>query len=140
MTRPAISPERLRHEADHHETVLNHPEDIRALVLAILNRGQAITDSYDDWLRVGFALASELGEDGRQYFHQLSEMSSKYDAQACDQKYNQCLKQNNGSVSIKTLYFLAQHAGINLQELALAKRHEAPRSATKRQSAKCQQK
>ena len=48
-------------------------------------------DSYDDWLRYGFALADGLGEQGRDYFHRVSSQSSKYDSGVCDKQYDNCL-------------------------------------------------
>ena len=34
-----------------------------------------ITADYNDWLKVGFALASEFGESGRRYFHDISSIN-----------------------------------------------------------------
>lgn len=78
------------------------PDDI---IKKIINEGVNITDDYDDWLRVGFAIAKEYGESGRKIFHDLSSISSKYNPQQCDSKYNSCLK-TTGAVSMGTIISL----------------------------------
>jgi len=93
-------------------------DNIGDLVKAIVSNGVCITDDYNDWLKVGFALAGALGEGGRQYFHQLSSMSSKYNQTECDKKYNNCLRSSGNGVNIETLYWMAGNAGINLSEFA----------------------
>jgi len=67
-------------------------------------------DSYNDWLRIGFALADGLGERGREYFHRVSYFSNKYDKGDCDKQYDNCL---NGSppeerITIKTFFRYAK--------------------------------
>ena len=94
------------------------PEQMEALVQAIVAHGINLTEDYNDWLRVGFALAGELGEGGRTYFHRLSQMSAKYDAGECDKKYDNCLHAKGHGVQIETLYWMAGQAGIDLKALA----------------------
>ena len=48
--------------------------------------GVDITASYEDWLRLAFALANTLGEEGRTIFHNLSRANSGYDYEECDKK------------------------------------------------------
>ena len=67
-------------------------------------------DSYNDWLRIGFALADGLGERGREYFHRVSYFSNKYDKGNCDKQYDNCL---NGSppeekITISTFFHLCK--------------------------------
>lgn len=42
--------------------------EIRDLVAAIVSNCPCFSDDYNDWLKIGFALAGELGEGGRTYF------------------------------------------------------------------------
>jgi len=42
-------------------------------------KGMNLFDSYEDYLKLGFGLASEFKYDGRDYFHALCSSSSKYD-------------------------------------------------------------
>lgn len=50
-----------------------------------------LLEDRDNWFKVGTALANELGEQGRAYFHSLSNKSKKYDEQDCDIKYDEMI-------------------------------------------------
>lgn len=89
------------------------------IISEMVDRSVNCTEDYRDWIKVGFALASELGESGRDKFHALSTISGKYDSKTCDKKYDNLLKsKNNGtrSASIATVYWYAKHAGIELYD------------------------
>jgi putative DNA primase/helicase len=64
--------------------------------------------NYNDWLRVGFALADGLGEIGRTYFHRISFFSDKYDKGDCDGQYDKCLNGNppDDKITILTFFFM----------------------------------
>lgn len=97
------------------------PTDDREKILAVgqelLQMGANIAESYSDWLRLGFALADGLGAEGRDLFHQLSAQSTKYNEARCEKKWQQCLARSNGRTTIKTFYFMAQQAGVDLSEM-----------------------
>ncbi len=92
-------------------------EKIMAVGQELLRMGANIADSYSDWYRLGFALADGLGSEGRDLFHQLSAASAKYDEARCERKWQQCLAKGNGRTTIKTFYFMAQQAGVDLSEI-----------------------
>lgn len=69
-----------------------------------------ITGSYYDWFALGCALASELGESGRIFFHAISSISNKYKHSECDRKYNECLKTNR--IGIGTFFSIAKDYGV----------------------------
>ncbi|GGB83244.1 BT4734/BF3469 family protein [Dyadobacter sediminis] len=69
-----------------------------------------ITEGYDNWLKIGFALAT-FGEDGREIFHQVSSKSISYHAETTDQKFSDCLK-NGKFVSPAYFFKAAKDAGI----------------------------
>jgi len=73
-------------------------------------------EDYRDWLAIGFGLADHFGEAGREYFHSLSSVSSKYERSMCDRQYTHCLRQpqSTGKVTIATIYWFAKQAGINI--------------------------
>lgn len=70
-------------------------EKVEELVDALTQRGICITEDYNDWIKVGFALADSFGEGGRALFHRLSSLSSKYDHAQCDKKYENCLRSSS---------------------------------------------
>ena len=87
---------------------------VEALIAQLKSSNADITSGYNDWLKVGFALASEFGESGRKYFHDISSIYSGYERQECDKKYDQCLKSDNGKTNIATLFYLAEQQGVRL--------------------------
>ena len=87
----------------------------REVVNRIIQAGIDLTDDYNDWFRIGCALAYGLGETGRDLYHELSQMSSKYHAAECDKKYDNCLRTSNGSITLGTFYQMAKDAGIDIR-------------------------
>lgn len=87
----------------------------REMVNRITQAGIDLTDDYNDWFRIGSAFASGLGEAGRELFHELSQMSSKYNHAECDKKYDNCLHTGNGSITLATFYQMAKDAGIDIR-------------------------
>ena len=87
---------------------------VESLIQLLKANHADITSGYTEWLKVGFALASEFGEAGRRYFHDISSLYTGYDATECDKKYDECLKSDNGRTNISTLFYLAEQQGVKL--------------------------
>ena len=94
------------------------------------------TADYGDWLKVGFALASEFGEAGRRYFHDISSLYSGYNQEESDTKYSECLKSDNGRTDISTLFYLAKNQGITLRRTSIGPQLSNASPSTKGQSDK----
>ena len=86
--------------------------DVEALVCAVEATGIDITAAYSDWLAIGFALVSELGEEGRSLFHRLSRFYPGYDMAEADRQYTVCLRDGSREISIATLFHIAKTHGI----------------------------
>ena len=86
--------------------------DVEALVSAVEATGIDITAAYSDWLAIGFALVSELGEGGRSLFHRLSRFYPGYDVAEADRQYTACLRDGSREISIATLFHIAKTHGI----------------------------
>ena len=71
-------------------------------------------DEYAKHLNIGFALAEELGESGRDVFHAVSQQSTKYDATDCDRQFNKCLKGGGSGVGFATFLFYCKEAGVSI--------------------------
>jgi hypothetical protein len=65
-------------------------------------------DSYNDWLRIAFALNDGLRERGRQFFHRVSLFSNKYDKEDCDKQYDKCINNDppDEKITISTFFFM----------------------------------
>ena len=91
--------------------------DIEKLIEIIHGTRNDITSNYDDWLKIGFAIESEFGESGRNYFHEISRINPDYNPEVCNQQYDKCLKNNNSGITIKTLFHIAKQNGIVIKSL-----------------------
>ena len=88
--------------------------DIRRVVKKLIDRNIDITYDYNDWLRLGFALAEALGEQGRKFFHDLSRLCPKYDEEECDKQYNKCLNSKGSGITVRTFFQMAKEAGVDI--------------------------
>ena len=87
---------------------------VEKYINAISARGIDITDGYKKWLQVGFALATEFGEAGRQYFHDVSRNYSGYKSDAADKQYTHCLNSRGQGITIGTFFHLCIAHGVTL--------------------------
>jgi hypothetical protein len=88
--------------------------DIETITQRIESSSADIAPNYGDWRDLGFALADELGESGRSYYHRLSRFYQDYNSTEADKQFDACLKAHGHGVSIKTFYHLAKSAGVNV--------------------------
>jgi hypothetical protein len=90
--------------------------DDEALIIDLVIQAEVkevdITAKYQSWLKIGFAIANAMGENGREYYHRFSCFYPKYDRKETDQQYSSCLKNNRGDVNLGTLVFLAAEFGM----------------------------
>jgi RecA-family ATPase len=70
-----------------------------------------ITGDHDQWLKIGFALC-ELGENGREYFQQISQFYPGYTKVESDEKFDELLETKDGRTSLGTLFYIAKQNGI----------------------------
>ena len=81
-------------------------DDLEYLITQIENDKKDITGSYDTWLKIGFAIADHFGEDGRNYFHRVSQFHPEYDSKVCDNQFDKCLGGNGSGITIKSFFHL----------------------------------
>lgn len=84
-------------------------------------------DDYSDYIKLAFALASEFGLNGENYFHALCRASSKYDQKKAEEHYKIACKRQGTGITIKTVYWRFKDAGISLT----SEKTEAIKSAIK---------
>lgn len=94
-------------------------EGFMKLVEYLRAHGINLTASYDDWTRIGLALANHFGESGRQIFHELSQADSRYNPTECDKKYNSYLRGSSSAptCNLATIFYLAKQQGIELSKI-----------------------
>lgn len=86
--------------------------DIETYISTIEQLGIDITGNYTTWRDLGFALAEEYGETGRDYFHRISKNYVGYDSKECDEQFNKCLNAKGHGITIATFFHYAHQAGI----------------------------
>jgi len=89
--------------------------DIDHIVQQLRDRSIDICQTYEDWRNVGFALASEFGERGREYFHAISSIGSEYSTEKADDQYTKCVKSDGGGVTIATIFHHAKENNVSIQ-------------------------
>ena len=78
--------------------------DLETYINTLEQSGIDITDTYNKWRDIGFAISEEYGENGREYFHRISRNYSGYEPKECDLQYNKCLQAKGHGITIATLY------------------------------------
>ncbi len=116
---PAPSTRNYTHNPDSQD-------DIELITRRIEAARADITQGYDNWRDIGFALSSELGESGRDIYHRVSRFNPGYSETECDAQYDKCLRSHGTGITVKTFFQKAKEAGISL----------ATKSATSAVSAK----
>jgi len=103
-------------KSDEHDVeYVYNKTDFDKIYEKIITGGINICESYQDWLKLGFAISSQFGEDGRSKFHRISSISNKYSVSLTDKQYNSCLRARGSSkINISTFYFLAKQNGIDV--------------------------
>ncbi len=87
-----------------------------AILSQILAAGHDLTAGYDEWLKIGFAIASEYGEAGRQYFHEISQFYPGYKPTEADRQYCRCLQAGRTGVTISSFFYMAKQAGFTFKQ------------------------
>ena len=109
------------------KTFINMVEDdIDKLTALIELRQLDLTMNYEDWVRIAFSLIDAIGEEGRSYFHRISQYYSGYDATQCDDQFTKCLHSGNTGITIATLFYLARDNGIDISKLQTAPKSSSP--------------
>jgi hypothetical protein len=89
-------------------------EKVDIVLQNIVNSGVNLADSYDEYMRLAFAIADGFGEGGRHYFHAIAAASAKYDSSHADKQYNIALKGNKQGITVGTFYWMAKQAGVDI--------------------------
>ena len=86
---------------------------VEKAVSIIQEKGIDITKQYENWFKIGCALAHEFGEEGRYWFHMVSRVYKGYNEPDCDFQYNKCLKYpKEDGVKIATFFYYCRCYGI----------------------------
>lgn len=85
---------------------------IDRLVIEVEREQVDITQGYEHWRNIAFALAHTLGESGRGYFHRISCINPNYNKEKCDKQYSSSLRSNGSGITLGTLLWIAKTYGV----------------------------
>lgn len=88
-------------------------ERVEALVSAVEQSRHDLTGHYDDWIKLGFAIAAHFGMDGENYYQRLSQFHEKYDHQETEKKYADFVR-NGKRIRIGTFFKILENNGFSL--------------------------
>lgn len=86
---------------------------VERYIQAIEDTRTDVTSVYDDWMRLGMALASEFGRNGENYFQRISALHPKYDPVECQRKYQNFLATSK-SVHIGTFFHILNQKNVTI--------------------------
>ena len=91
ITRPTINTGKLQTDIIIEKTEGDNLYNVCYHISKYLHENKInIADSYEDWIGYGYSLCT-LGEEGREIFHIISNISEKYDVDKCDEQYDYML-------------------------------------------------
>ena len=93
-------------------------------ILSYLNQtNNSITNDYNNWITVGFALVNEFKNETQTekfYFHKFSKLDSdKYDYSECEKTFIQLAKDNKQKLNLATIIYLAKAKGYEINNSVL---------------------
>ena len=90
----------------------NSKNEIENLVRRIEMSGISIAPNYHEYHKLAVVIYSECGEAGRNYFHRLCRIDSKYSEVQCDKEFNKVIKYKYTSATKGTLIYKMREYGI----------------------------
>ena len=88
---------------------------LHLLTEAVRSAGADIAPTYQEYIQLAFAIATDCGEAGRSDFLTLCSLSTKYDRQAADKLFSNVLKTGHNDVHLGTAFHLAELCGVKPQ-------------------------
>ena len=89
-------------------------ESLRRLTEAVETAGADIAPTYAEYVQLAFAIATDCGEAGREFFHRLCRTSAKYQREHAKRIFSNALTTRHGEVHLGTAFHLAEMANVKL--------------------------
>ena len=89
-------------------------ESLRRLTEAVETAGADIAPTYAEYVQLAFAIATDCGEAGREFFHRLCLTSAKYQREHAERIFSNALTTRHGEVHLGTAFHLAEMANVQL--------------------------
>ncbi len=89
-------------------------ESLRRLTEAVETAGADIAPTYAEYVQLAFAIVTDCGEAGREFFHRLCRTSAKYQREHAERIFSNALTTRHGEVHLGTAFHLAEMANVKL--------------------------
>lgn len=96
-------------------TFNNSSIDFEHIVRQIFENYIDIAPDYETYRNIGFAIASEFGENGRQLFHDVVSCSPKYSRKDAEKQYTNCMTSTGSGITIGTLIHHCKQNNIDIR-------------------------
>ena len=73
-------------------------ESLRLITEAVETAGADIAPSYTEYVQLAFAIATDCGEAGREFFHRLCRISAKYQREHAERMFSNALIKQHGEM------------------------------------------
>ena len=91
-------------------------ESLHRLVEAVETAGADIAPTYIEYVQLAFAIATDCGEAGRDYFHRICRLSAKYQREHAERVFSNALTTKHGDVHLGTVFHLAETTGVTIRK------------------------
>lgn len=82
---------------------MNELESLRRLTEAVETAKADIAPTYIEYVHLAFAIATDCGEEGRDFFHRLCRVSAKYQREHAERIFSNALTANHGDMHLGTV-------------------------------------
>ena len=89
-------------------------ESLRLLTEAVETAGADIAPTYAEYVQLAFAIATDCGEAGREFFHRLCRISAKYQREHAERMFSNALIKQHGEIHLGTAFHLAESTGVKI--------------------------
>ena len=89
-------------------------ESLCRLCEAVETAGADIAPTYAEYVQLAFAIATDCGEAGREFFHRLCRVSAKYEREHSQRIFSNALTTRHGEHQIATALHHPEMAGVTL--------------------------
>ena len=103
-------------------------ESLRRLTEAVEMAGADIAPTYLEYIQLSFAIATDCGEAGRDFFHRLCRMSPKYQREHAERVFSNALTAQRGEVHLGTVFHLAEAMGVTVSKEVVVNSRTGTRS------------
>lgn len=95
---------------------MNDIESLRRLTETVETAGADIAPTYIEYVQLAFAIATDCGEAGRDYFHRICRLSAKYEREHAERIFSNALTTKHGDIHLGSVFHLAEAAEVTLSK------------------------